>query len=249
MPLVPGAAVVTGASRGIGAACALALGRAGAPVAVNFYVAREKAEAVAARIREAGGRAIAIQADVTQEADVARLVRTTRDELGPVGILVSNAAVRLEFKPFAEHMWDDFQHHLDVTLRAFLLLAQAYLSQMQERGQGRIVAVGSTSVEGPVPGLPAYTTSKAAQIGMVRALASEVGPRGVTVNLVVPGYCATDRVALLSEGFTRRYAERNPRGRLGLPEDVAGAVSYLASEEAEYVTGSILLVEGGHALT
>lgn len=247
--VVPGAAVVTGASRGIGAACALALARDGAGVVVNFHSAREQAEEVAARAREAGGRAVAIQADVTQPEEVARLVEAARDAFGPIGTVVSNAAVHLEFKRFPEHRWDDFQRHLDVTLLGFLLLAQACLPEMQGSGQGRLIAIGSTSVEQPVPGLPAYTTSKAALVGMVRSLAKEVGHSGVTVNLVVPGYSATDRVALLSEGFTRAYAERNPRRRLGLSEDVAGAVSYLASEEAQYVTGTSLLVEGGHALT
>lgn len=247
--VVPGSAVVTGASRGIGAACALALARDGAGVVVNYHSAREQAEEVAARARDAGGRALAIQADVTRRDDVARLLASTRDAFGPIGTIVSNAAVRLEFKPFSEHTWDDFQRHLDVTLRAFLLLAQACLPEMQGRGQGRLIAVGSTSVDGPVPGLPAYTTSKAALIGMVRSLAKEVGPSGVTVNVVVPGYSDTDRVALLSEAFTRGYAERNPRRRLGRSEDVAAAVSYLASEEAQYVTGTTLPVEGGHALT
>lgn len=247
--VVPGAAVVTGASRGIGAACALALARDGAGVVVNYHSAREQAEEIAARAREAGGRALAIQADVTRPEEVARLVAGARDAFGPIGAVVSNAAVKLEFRPFPEHTWDDFQEHLDVTLRAFLLLAQACLPEMQERGQGRLIALGSTSVEGPVPGLPAYTTSKAALIGMARSLAKEVGPSGVTVNVVVPGYSATDRVALLSEGFTRGYAERNPCRRLGTSEDVAGAVSYLASEEAQYVTGTTMLVEGGHALT
>lgn len=245
----PGAALVTGASRGIGAACALALAREGAGVVVNFHSAREQAEEVAARARAEGGRALALQADVTRPDEVARLVEAARAAFGPIATVVSNAAVRLEFKRFAEHTWDDFQRHLDVTLRAFLLLAQSCLPEMQARGQGRLIAVGSTSVEGPVPGLPAYTTAKAALIGMVRSLAREVGPSGVTVNTVVPGYCATDRVALLSEGFTRGYAARNPRRRLGLSEDVAGAVAYLASEQAEYVTGTTLLVEGGHALT
>jgi 3-oxoacyl-[acyl-carrier protein] reductase len=249
MALVSGAAVVTGASRGIGAACAVALGRAGAGVVVNFHTAEEQAEAVVSRIRDEGGRAVAVQADVTNEEEVARLAGAAHDAFGPVGILVSNAAVRLEFKPFADTTWDDYQLHLDVTLRAFLLLAQAFLPEMQERGQGRLIGVGSTSVDAPVPGLHAYTASKAAQVGMLGALAKEVGPSGVTVNLVVPGYSATDRVALLSEGFTRGYAERNPRRRLGLPEDVAGAVCYLASGEADYVTGTSLLVEGGHALT
>lgn len=249
MALVPGGAVVTGASRGIGAAIATALARAGAGVVVNFRVAGEQAEAVAGEIRREGGRAVAVQADVTNEEDVARLAETAHSEVGAIGILVSNAGVKLEFKSFAELTWDDYQHQLDGTLRAFFLLAKAFLPEMVECGQGRLIGVGSTSVDGPVPGLHPYTTAKAAQVGMLRALAKEVGPNGVTVNLVVPGYSATDRVALLSEEFTRSYAARNPLRRLGWPEDVAGAVCYLASEEAQYVTGANLLLDGGHALT
>lgn len=247
--LVPGSAIVTGGSRGIGAACALALARAGAPVAVGYHAAADRAEAVVAEIRSQGGRAVAVQGDVSREEDVARLVETARSELGDVSIVVSNASLQNERRPFLELTWDDFERQLAGTLRAFLLLAQACLPGMRERGSGRLIAMGSTQTLAPNPGSHAYVTAKSGLTGMVRAVAKEVGPDGVTVNVVVPGFTATDRVHRLPEEFRAVYAERTPMRRLGTSEDVAGAVCYLASEAAQYVTGTSLLVDGGHALT
>jgi len=249
MELVPGAAVVTGGSRGIGAACALALARGGAPVAVGYQSAADRAEAVVAEIRTFGGRAVAVQGDVTHEGDVTRLVETAESELGPVSIVVSNASLQNERRSFLELTWDDYQRQLDGTLRAFFLLAQACLPGMRERRSGRLIAMGSTQTLAPNPGSHAYVAAKAGLTGMVRAIAKEVGPDGITVNGVVPGFTATDRVHRLPEEFRHAYAERTPMRRLGTSEDVAGAVCYLASEAAEYVTGTSLLVDGGHALT
>lgn len=249
MGLVPGAAVVTGASRGIGAACALALGRAGAPVAVGYHSAAEQAEAVAGEIRAAGGRAVAVQGDVSTGEGVAAIAERTRAELGEVSILVSNASFQNERKPFEEMLWEDYQRQIDGTLRAFVLLSQAFLPEMRARGQGRLIAMGSTQVLSPNPGSHAYVTAKSGLTGMVRAVAKEIGPAGVTVNLVIPGFTATDRVHRLPEEFRRAYADKTPMRRLGASEDVAAAVCYLASEEAQYVTGTSLVVDGGHSIS
>lgn len=249
MTLVPGAAVVTGASRGIGAACAVALARAGAPVAVGYRSAEAEAVAVVARIRDEGGRALAVQVDVASDGGVARLAERARAELGPVSIVVSNASSQNERKPFREMTWPDYQLQLDGTVRAFVLLGQAFLAEMTGARAGRLIAMGSTQTLSPNPGSHAYVAAKSALTGMVRSLAKELGPDGITVNLVVPGFTATDRVHRLSEEFRQAYAERTPMRRLGEPADVAGAVCYLASQEACYVTGATLLVEGGHTLT
>lgn len=247
--LVPGAAVVTGASRGIGAACAQALARAGAPVVVGYHSAANQAEEVVADIRAAGGRAVAVQGDVTRDGDVELLAETARAEFGDVSIVVSNASLQNERRPFMELTWDDYQRQLDGTLRAFMLLAQTFLPAMRERRAGRLIAMGSTQTLSPNPGSHAYVTAKSGLTGMVRAMAKEVGPDGVTVNVVVPGFTATDRVHRLPEEFRQAYADRTPMRRIGSSEDVAAAVCYLASEGAEYVTGTSLLVDGGHALT
>lgn len=248
MGLVPGTAVVTGASRGIGAACALALGRGGADVVVGYHSAAAEAEAVAAAIRADGGRAVAVRGDVASEAGVAALVAAADEGLRPVSIVVSNASLQNERKSFPELTWADYQQQLDGTLKAFMLLAQAFLPAMTGQGHGRLIAMGSTQVLSPNPGSHAYVTAKSGLTGMVRAIAKEIGPQGVTVNLVIPGFTATDRVHRLPEEFRQAYADRTPMRRLGSSEDVAAAVCYLASEEAQYVTGTSLLLDGGHTL-
>lgn len=240
--------MVTGASRGIGAACAVALGRAGAGVVVNYHSAAEQAEAVAESIRADGGRAVAVQADVTSEEDVARMAETARREIGDIAIVVSNACFQNERLPFLEMPWDLYQRQIDGTLRGFVHVAKAFLPEMIERGRGRLIAMGSTQVLSPNPGSYAYVTAKSGLTGLVRSIAREVGEHGVTVNLVIPGFTATDRVHRLSEEFRQAYADRTPIRRLGASEDVAGAVCYLASEEAEYVTGTSLVVDGGHSI-
>lgn len=249
MALVAGGAVVTGASRGIGAAVATALGRAGADVVVNYHAHPEAAEGVVASIAATGRKAVAVQADLTREDDVRRLAETAQAELGEIGILVSNATLPFATKPFLDLAWDDFERELHVLDRAFFLLAQAFLPGMFERGRGRVIAIGSTQVRQPVRGAYTYATAKSALVGMMRVLALEAGRHGVTVNTVVPGYTATDRAAVLSAESRERYAARSPLGRLGDAEDAAAAVLYLAGEEARYVTGTELVVDGGHLLS
>ena len=248
MTLVPGVAVVTGASRGIGAACAAALAARGAPVVVNYRSSAELAESVAEAIRDSGGKAIAVRGDMTQPLDVARMREHAESELGPVRILVANAAEQNERKPFGDLSWDDFQRQLEVSLRQLLYLGQAFLPDMVARGCGRIIAIGSTQQDAPTLGSHAYATAKAALGGMTRALAKEVGEHGVTANVVVAGFTATDRVSRVAEEFRAAYVARTPLRRLGAPEDIAATVSWLASEEAGYVTGASFLVDGGHGL-
>jgi 3-oxoacyl-[acyl-carrier protein] reductase len=248
MALVEGAAVVTGGSRGIGAAVARELARGGAGVVVCYRAAADRADDVVAAIRADGGRAVAVQADVTVPGDVDRLAEVARAEIGSVSIVVSNASPPNDRKPFLELTWDDVQVHVEGTLRAFFLLAQAFLPDMIERGAGRLIGLGSTQALHPLPGAYAYVTGKSGLEGLVRALAKEVGEHGVTVNLVTPGFTATDRVGRVSDQFRAAYAKSTPRRRLGEPDDVASAVRFLASAEATYVTGTSILVDGGHVL-
>jgi 3-oxoacyl-[acyl-carrier protein] reductase len=248
LELVTGGAVVTGASRGIGEAIAVVLGRAGAGVVVNYRAAREEGERVAQSIVDAGGRAVAVQADVADEADVRRLAETAREEIGEIGIVVSGAASPVQRAPFHELEWADYQAQLDTTVRGLYLLTRAFLPAMIERGEGRVIGLSTTQVDAPLPGRHAYVTAKAALEGMLRALAVEVGEHGVTVNYVVPGFTETDRAAALPAEFKERYAARTPVRRIARPDDVASAVLYLASREAAYVTGTGIRIDGGHGL-
>jgi 3-oxoacyl-[acyl-carrier protein] reductase len=248
MGLVSGGAVVTGASRGIGAAIALALGSAGAGVVVNYRSAVDEGESVARRIQAEGGRAVAVQADVADEADVARLAAAAHDEVGDIAIVVSGAATPVQRGPFAELAWADYQAQLETTAHGMFNLARVFLPGMVARGEGRLIGLSTTQVDQPLPGRHAYVTAKAALEGMLRALAVEIGSHGVTANYVVAGFTETERAATLPQAFKDAYAERTPMGRLGRLDDVVGAVLYLASREAAYVTGTGVRVDGGHGL-
>lgn len=239
---------MTGASRGIGAACATVLARAGAPVVVNHRASRDEAGAVVERIVAAGGRAVAVQADVTAAADVERLAAAAEAQFGAVGIVVANAAAPNDKKPFLETSWDDFQRQLDASVRQAFLLAHAFLPGMVRHGSGRFVALGSTQALAPTRGSHAYATAKAALPGLIRTLAAEFGGAGVTANVVVAGFTRTERAERVPADVRQRYEERTPLGRLAAPEDVAHAVAYLASQEACYVTGATHVVDGGHAI-
>jgi 3-oxoacyl-[acyl-carrier protein] reductase len=231
-------ALVTGASKGIGRAIAAELARGGASVVVGYRSGREEAEALAAEI---GGRAV--QADVSSAEEAARLV----GEAGDLDILVNNAGLTRD--NLALRMKDEeWQTVLDVDLSAGFRLARATLRGMMRRRWGRIVAI--TSVVGATgnPGQANYAAAKAGMVGMSKALAAEVASRGITVNCVAPGFIATAMTGALSEEQRGRIAQTIPMGRMGAPDDVAAAVLYLASEEAAYVTGHTLHVNGGMAM-
>jgi 3-oxoacyl-[acyl-carrier protein] reductase len=236
-----GCALVTGASRGIGAACADALARSGWPVAVNFLSSDEMAENVVCRIREHGGRAVAIRADVSQADDVDRLFANLEEKLGRVNILVNNAGVRAD--GLAVRMSEgDWVTVMQTNLFSAYLTCNRALMPMMRAGFGRIINVAS--VVGPNVGNPGqmnYGAAKAGLVGLTRCLAREVARKGVTVNAVAPGLIATDMTSDVGEDFKRSV----PARRAGTPEDVAACVQFLASESAGYVTGTILTVDGG----
>ena len=219
-------AVVTGSSRGLGAVIARRLAADGWAVAVNYVAGAEAAEGVVAGIREAGGRAAAYRADITDAADVAALVAAAGAELGPVEAVVANATGPQPAVPVEELTWED---HLD-QLRFFVLsptlLVQAALPTMKQRGTGRVVLVGSDMVARALPRASAYTAAKAAQIGLVRSWSRELGPHGVTVNLVQPGWIPVERHAGTDPSA---YEAEVPMGRMGTPDDIAGLVGYLAA--------------------
>jgi len=241
-------ALVTGASRGLGAAIARRLGAAGWAVAVNYRSDAAGAERVAGDIRAAGGTAAAFRADVTDEEQVTALVAEVTERLGRIAVLVANATGPQPEIPLEKLTWRDHLDQLEFFVKSPTLLAQAVLPGMKARGGGRIIQIGSDVFERALPEYSAYTAAKAAQIGLTRCWARELGPFGITVNMVAPGWIPVERHADATAEELAGYTAGVPLGRIGRPEDVAAAVAFLASEEAAYITGERIVVSGGHTI-
>ena len=243
--------LVTGASRGIGAAIAAAFAQEGALVVVNFLQNVAAAEAVVAQCKAAGGDAFAVQADVTSEADVARLIETALMEAGKIDVLVNNAFAPYSFNPeqralFWELAWADYQRQMDGALGSTFKVCKALLPHFRHRGQGCIVNMASDLVHRPSVAYHDYTTAKAALIGFSRNLATELGPLGIRVNCVAPGLvCPTQASTDTREEVKDMIAAQTPLRRIATPEDVAGPVLFLASDWSRFMTGQTLLVDGG----
>ncbi|MFG1708944.1 SDR family NAD(P)-dependent oxidoreductase [Nonomuraea sp. M3C6] len=236
-------ALVTGASRGLGAVIARRLAADGLAVAVNYHSEAAGAEQVVDDIRAAGGTAESFAADVTDESDVAGLVAAVTDRLGPVEVLVANATGPQPSIPFEDLTWEAHLDQLRFFVKSPTLLAQAVLPGMKERRGGRVIQIGSDIVDRKLPGMSAYVAAKGAQHALAQVLARELGPYGVTVNVVAPGWIPVERHTGLDESG---YLAEIPLGRMGTPEDVAAAVSFLASDGGAFVTGERITVNGGH---
>ncbi|WP_410642967.1 SDR family NAD(P)-dependent oxidoreductase [Amycolatopsis sp. lyj-346] len=243
-----GVALVTGSSRGLGRVIARRLARDGFAVAVNGRHDDDGLKTAAEAIRGEGGRAAAFAADVTDRRQVGELVDAVTAVLGPIEVLVLNATGPQPEAPLSAVDWPDHLAQLDFFVRSPVLFGHAVLPGMRARGHGRIVHVDSEVVDRPPPARSAYATAKSAQVGLVRAWARELAPDGITVNTVAPGFIPVERHAEVSPAERAAYLAEVPAGRLGTPEDVAAAVSFFASEEAGFVTGQRLLVDGGRAL-
>jgi 3-oxoacyl-[acyl-carrier protein] reductase len=228
-------ALVTGASRGIGRAIALELGRAGAEVVVGYRTGEQEAQAVASEI---GGSAV--QADVSDAASAQSLVEAA----GDVDILVNNAGLTRDGL-IARMSDDDWQTVLDTNLSAVFYTCRAVARPMMKKRSGAIVNVSSIVGVRGNPGQVNYAASKAGIIGFTKSLARELGSRNVRANVVAPGYVHTQLTDVLPEEATALMLQNTPLGRLGDPEDVAGAVRFLCSDDAAFVTGAVLLVDGG----
>ena len=240
-------ALVTGSSRGLGSEIARRLAGDGLAVAVNDSRRGEGAARVAREIVETDGVAGAFGADVTDEGAVAGLVEAVTRELGPIDVLVVNATGPQPDAPLMEVSWEDHLQQLEFFVKSPVLLARQVVPGMEERGFGRIVQIDSEVADRPPPGRSAYATAKSAQIGLTRAWARELAPLGITVNAVAPGFVPVERHLDMADEITA-YLPSVPAGRMGRREDIAAAVSFLASDAAGFVTGQRIVVDGGRSL-
>jgi len=239
-------ALVTGASQGLGRAIARRLAAAGHRVVVNYFSSADAAAATVAEIRAAGGQAHAVRGDARDPAQVAALVAETTRVFGAPEIVVHNATGPQPMRPLEAYAWSDFQDQLDFFVKAPVLLTQATVAAQKQARWGRIILVGSEVADLGNAHFSAYVAAKAAMVGLARAWATELGPWQITVNLVAPGWIPVERHAGTPPAALDQYARTVPLQRLGLPADVAGAVAYLAAEEAGFVTGQCLAVNGGN---
>jgi 3-oxoacyl-[acyl-carrier protein] reductase len=240
-------AVVTGSSRGLGRAIAVKLASLGAKVVVNYYSNSDGANETLRLIRDAGGEAIVMQADVSVFAEAQKLVQTAIDHFGRLDILVNNAGTTRDtlLVRMSEEDWDVV---LDTNLKGVFSCCQAAQRTMLRQRYGRIVNISSIAGLVGNAGQTNYTASKAGMIGFSKALAKEVGSRNITVNVVAPGYIPTDLSSTIPPDLLAKGMEIMPLGRPGTPEDIANAVAFLASEEGNYITGQVLAVDGGLAM-
>lgn len=238
-------AIVTGNSSGLGKTIGLALGRAGAKVPVNYFHQRERAEQTLAEYTAAGIESLLIRADATSPDDVESLFRETEKRLGDVDIVVPNATCDQPLRPIEEYDWAFCQRMVDFFMKSPFLLAKRALPAMKRKRWGRVINITSEVFQRSVAPFSAYVAAKGGQIGWSRSMARELAPFGITVNMIAPGWIPTDRHANDPEAEKQAYRELIPAGRWGTPQDVADAALYFASEEASFVTGQTLCVNGG----
>ncbi|MCH8280637.1 MAG: 3-oxoacyl-[acyl-carrier-protein] reductase [Chloroflexi bacterium] len=244
MDLDGSVALVTGASRGIGAVIASRLAKAGAKVGVNYRTSREAAEGVVEEITKAGGEAILVEADVTQEDSAAAAIKQVVDRWQRIDILVNNAGINRD-RLLLRMSSDDWDQVLGVDLKGAFLCTKHVMPHLIKQRKGRVINISSVVGISGNPGQANYAAAKAGLIGFTKAVAREVASRSVTVNALAPGYITAGMADELNEETRKRILDRIPMGRFGTSEDVAEAVVFLCSEGAGYITGQVLTIDGG----
>jgi 3-oxoacyl-[acyl-carrier protein] reductase len=247
-PLSGKVALITGASRGIGAAAAKRLARAGATVVINYLQRAELAQTVLHEIETAGGKGMTFQADVTEKEPVTAMTRAIEEKFGTVDVLVNNAYFPFEMKPLHELSWEALARATNHELAAIYHCTQAVLPGMSAKKYGKIIAVSTRLAQQPLPRMGAYAAAKAALESIAATMAIELGPLGITVNVVTPAFTMTEASAVMPEQFKERVRQNRPLQKHLYPEDVAGSIAFLASDEANMITGSNILITGGSHL-
>lgn len=241
-------ALVTGSTAGLGYEIARSLGASGARVALNYQHNRDRADAAITRFRDTGVEGELFRGDVTDEGEVRRLIESVTQRLGPVDILVVNATPSQPRRALEAYRWSDVQPMLDAFVKSPFLLAQQVVPHMRDQRWGRIVQIGSEVLDEGTPGFSAYVAAKGGQNGLNRSLAKELAPANITVNMVSPGWVPVERHLEVPEAEKMSYLETIPMGRWGVPDDVASAVAFLASDQAGFITGANLHVNGGRSV-
>ena len=241
-------ALVTGASRGIGAATALKLAKHGADVAVNYNNSVEEAQKIVDTIRNNKGIAISVKANVFDQLESEKMVAEVEKQLGKIDVLVLNAGANFKMAPFMEQTWEDFENKILREVKGSYWTIKAVLPSMIARNTGSIIIVSSGLSRNPGYGFSTHSTAKSALDGFARALAFELGPVGIRVNVVAPGLTLTDATKFMPQAHKEAIANNTPLRKIGLPEDVAGAILLYASDETKHITGNYLPVNGGQIM-
>lgn len=238
-------ALVTGSSKGLGKAMAIALGQAGAKVAINYYNNVAKAEETLAAFREAGCEGMLVRANVIDPDDVVRMTKEVADTLGPIDIAVINATPDQPQKPIEEYDWEFYQSMLDFFIKSPFLITRSILPHMKAQRWGRIINIGSEVVHRAVGNFSAYVAAKGGQNGWTRSMATELAPHNITVNMIAPGWIPVERHDDDPQELKDGYRALIPLDRWGVPQDLSGAVVFLASDDSSFITGQNLHVNGG----
>jgi 3-oxoacyl-[acyl-carrier protein] reductase len=247
-PLQGKVALVTGASRGIGAAAAKRLAQSGATVVINYHQNQEAAQKVLENIEAVGGQGIIFKADVTRKDQVEAMVAIVQQRWTAVDVLVNNAYFPFKVGQLHELSWESFHQAVEHELAAFHNCVQACLPGMAAKKAGKIIVISTRLAQQPLPRMGAYAAAKSALESMANTMAIELGPLGIPVNVVTPAFTLTDASMIMPEAYRERVRETRPLKKHLYPEDVAGAIAFLAGDESSMLTGSHILVTGGSHL-